>query len=379
MRRVATAPLLALGVAVGLLVAACSSPAVSTDSRSLEQYGLSSSGQGTMAPGGQVQGARATAIATMMAGTPGPIRVQLTLRDMAQLNQQLQILAGNSPTAVQLLAMVQDASDLMLRFSQEVSLMTPQEQDQALGMMSDITMGMSQVVQTYASQVSAATTPGTVTPGATMQATPTPGMMSALQMMAAIQQLRQQEMTLANDQPTYADITNILDQMNQMLVSIRQQLGQLSTSELENLTGSMAQAMADLEQVMRTRIRMDIGSVPTVAPNQTVLPTLSTTPTLGPTTVPPTTTTPAATVAPTSAATVAPTAAATVAATVAPTVAPTVAATVAPTVAATVAPTVAATVAATVAPTVAETVAPTPAAPMVPTKGPPMAAPVPTP
>ncbi|MCL4533821.1 MAG: hypothetical protein M1370_01500 [Bacteroidetes bacterium] len=307
MRRVAMAPLLALGVAAGLLVAACSSPAVSTDSRSVGQYGPGGnpSGQWTAAPGGQVQGARATAAAvgTSVAATPGPLRVQVTLRNMDQLREQLQILAGNRPTAVQLLAMVQDASGLMFELSQEISLMTPQQLDQAFGEMSDVTQEMSQVVQTYSNQVAAAATPGTMmtpgammgTPGTMMQGTPMPGMMTAQQMMSAIQQLRQQEMDLAGDQPTHADIINVLDQMNQMLVIIHQQLGQLSTSDLENLTASMGQAMADLGPVMQTRIRMDIGSVPTITPNQTVLPTLSTTPTLGPTTVPPATTTPAVT------------------------------------------------------------------------------------
>ncbi len=305
MRRVAMAPLLALGVAAGLLVAACSSPAASTDSRSIGQTGPGGnpSGQWTAAPGGQVQGARATAAAvgTRVAATPGPLRVQVTLRNMDQLDDQLQILAGNRPTAVQLLAMVQDASGLMFELSQEISLMTPQQLDQAFSEMSEVTQEMSQVVQTYSKQVAAGATPGTTmtpgammgTPGTMMPGTPMPGMMTAQQMMAAIQQLRQQEMDLAANQPTHADIVNILDQMNQMLVIIHQQLGQLSTSDLEDLTASMGQAMAELGPVMQTRIRMDIGSVPTIGPNETVLPTLSTTPTLGPTTVPPSATTPA--------------------------------------------------------------------------------------
>ncbi len=290
MRRVAIAPMLATAAAVALLTAACSSPAATTDSRSVGQYGPGSgtsmpmAGPGTMGPG---VGATVAAVGTSIAGTPGPLRVQVTLRNMDQLREQLKILAGNSPTPVQLLAMVQSASNLMYELSQEISLMTPQQQDQAFGMMSDITKEMSLVVQTRASQVSAPTTPAAtaVTPSTMMQGTPMPSMMSVQQMMAAILQLRQQEMKLANDQPTYADIINILGQMHQMLVSIRQQLSTTSTADLESLTASMAQAMADLGPVMRTRIRMDIGSVPTVAPNQTVLPTLSVTPTLGPTTV----------------------------------------------------------------------------------------------
>jgi len=268
-----------------------------------------------MAPGGQLQGARATAAAvgTRVAGTPGPLRVQVTLRDMDQLRQQLAILASNSPTDIQLLAMVQDASGLMFELSQEVPAMTPNQLDQALGKMADITTEMSRVVQTHASQMMGMATPGTMTPGAmvgtpgaggtptpfaTVPATTTPGVVGARQLMAAIQQLDQQEMNLASDQPTYEDITNVLGQMNQLLMSIRSQLRQLSAADLQDLTASMGQAMADLEPVIRTRIRMDVGVVPTVAPNQTVLPTLAATPTLGPTTVPPATATPVASPAP---------------------------------------------------------------------------------
>ncbi len=307
MRRVGMGPLIVLGAALTLLVSACGSPVGFSNS--------SVSGQA---------GAQATAAATSLAGTPGPAAVQHTLADMDQLRRQLQILAAGSPTPTDLIAMTQRAANLMFQFSLEVSQMSPQDRDQALSSMADITAQMAQVVQTRANQVGTTVTPGTTTPGAgtpgtmmgtpgtmmgtpgTMMGTPgammgpggtpvptaataTPSPMTVQQMMAAIQQLRQKEMNLSNDQPTYQDIIGIIDQINQMLVAIRGQVTQLSNTDLQNLTTNLGQALDDLVAVMQTRARIETGSVPTIAPNQTVLPTIPTTPT-------PATATPAATV-----------------------------------------------------------------------------------
>lgn len=298
MGRVGMGLLIGLGAALVLSVSACGSP-----------VGFSNS---SVSPQGG-QGARATAVATSMAGTPGPVAVQHTLGDMDRLRTQLQILAGSSPTPIELIAMAQRASNLMFQLSLEISQMSPQERDQALNRMANITAHMAQVVQTRANQVGASTTPGTTpgagTPGAmvgtpgTMMATPgtametpgsvispggtpsptaataTSGPMTVQQMMASIQQLRQREMDLSNDQPTYGDIIAVINQINLMVVAIQGQAAQLSDSDLQSLTTNLGQAMDDLVAVMQTRARIETGSVPTITPDQTVLPTLQTTPT----------------------------------------------------------------------------------------------------
>ncbi|MHB1159933.1 MAG: hypothetical protein ACYC3V_06325 [Chloroflexota bacterium] len=274
MRRMAMRPLWVLGAAIGLLVAAC---APSPGDNDAGQFGPSSSRFGTpragmATPTGEVMGARATAVATRTLATPGPLRIQGTLREMDRFQDQLRIWSGGTPTPSDLYSMTQRAADLMAELHLEISQMTPSERDQALQSMSNVLLEMTRVVDTHARQAAAMGTPGammggTATPGAMMRATPTAGAgtMGPEQMMAEIDRLRDQEMRLATGQPTPDDIIAILDRMQLVLVGMRQQLTQLSTQELENLTGNLASAMDDLVPVVETHLRQEYGFVPTAA------------------------------------------------------------------------------------------------------------------
>ncbi len=333
MGRVAMSPLLVLGAAIGLLVAACAPSPGSNESGAFGQqagstpprYGTPYMGTGT--PGAEIRGAAATAVATRMLGTPGPVRIQGTLRDMDQFQDQLRSLASGTPTPSDLLGMVKHADDLMAELHLEIGQMSPQERDQALQSMSDIMLEMSRVVDTHARQRSAMGTPGiaTRTPGAMMTPTHTPmpmmmgtatptmagAAMGPEKMMAYVDQLRDQMMRLAANQPTEDDLIALMDRLQLIMVAMRQQLGQLSTQDLEALTGNLSAAMDDLVAVMETHLRLETGSVPVVgsptaaavmSPTATMTPVLTATmtpiPTATMTPVPTATMTPVPTATP---------------------------------------------------------------------------------
>lgn len=301
MERVLRGTLLALALTIGVFVAACAAEQQEEELSAVGSVGRTSVQQVTpgpngMAPGmmmgtptGEVRGARATPAIT---GTPSPADIQATLRNMDQFRDRLRNLAGNLPTASDLMSMVQTAEMLMAELHTEVSVMSANEVDLGLAKMEGVVVEMGRVVDSYSRQVQPGATPGALTPtpmvaGATPMATPAmePGPMTAQQLMMRIDQLRDQLMRMANGQPTAQSIINALDSMQTIIADMRQQLGTLSTRDLEALTGNLADAMNDLSLVMETYLRQT-GTAPTMTPTTMPSPTPSPSPTLMPSPTP---------------------------------------------------------------------------------------------
>lgn len=289
-----------LGVAVGLLVAACASSPSATDSRAV--------GQGDMPPAysstAGVLGAQATARAGGAVATASPAMIQATLTNLDQFRDQLNQLAGGSPTTTDLIAMAQKASALMNDIRSEIAQMTPEQKDAALARMSEISLQMSRVVQAR-ERVQAASgtvtarrtmtpdpmmTPGAMmggrggTPGAMMSGTPG-AMMSGQMLIAAVDELRNRMMSLASNQPSNQDIEGVIDHLQYLLVTARQQWNSLSPSEQEQFVDDLTRAFNDLLPVIQARIQVETGSVPTVTIEPTMTSTAAPTSTTGPTSV----------------------------------------------------------------------------------------------
>lgn len=267
-----------LGVAVGVLVAACASSPSATDSRAVGQSDMPPAYSSTAG----VLGAQATARAGGTVVTPSPAMIQATMANLDQLRDQLNALASGSPTPTDLIAMVQKASALMNDIRTEISQMTPEQKDAALARMSEISLQMSRVVQARERIQAASGTPvarRTLTPGAMMtpgaMATTTPGpMMSGQMLIAAVDELRSRMMSLASGQPDNQDITGVIDQLQFLLVSARQQWNSMTPSEQEMFVDDLTRAFNDLLPVIQTRIQQETGAVPTV----TLAPTMTSTP-----------------------------------------------------------------------------------------------------
>lgn len=289
MERVLRGALLALALTIGVFVVACAPAGEDEDMSSSSNVGRSSVQQVTPGPDVIAPGLMSTPTPAVrvtptprIVGTPSPADIQNTLRDMDQLQDRLRILAGDVPTASDLMDMVQQAWMLMDEFHMQVAQMSHNETDLALSNMSDIVALMARVVDTYDRQVQPGITPGVNTPtpiiaGATpmptpvMQETPIPGPVNAQQLMMRIDQLRDQLMRMADGQPSAQSIINALISMQAIINDMRLQLGTFSTQDLEALTGNLADAMDDLSMVMETYLRQR-GDIPLATPTPGVIP-----------------------------------------------------------------------------------------------------------
>ncbi len=285
MERVVKGILLALGMAMGLLAVACSSNAA--DSSVAGDIGRSSAQQVTPGPRMMTPGPAVGATPTgtprrgratpTMVGTPGPARIQATLRDMDQLRDRLRNLAGGTPTGSDLVNSAQSATVLVGELHMEISQMTPEEHDQALTRLNEVLAQLGQVVDTYGRQVRPTGTPGAMTPtpgGMDPRATPTmmrgtPGPATAQELMTRIDQLRDQLMRMASGQPTAESIAIAVDSMRTTVTDVHQRLGTLSTQDLEALTGNLADAMDDLTLAIETYVRQS-GMAPAATPSPTM-------------------------------------------------------------------------------------------------------------
>lgn len=306
MRRAAMSVLVGLGAALALAVAACApaeppptptpqmvnlapqlglaTPEVTTPTPGAE---AAAPGTGTPAPAAaspgteanatsteEVRGAQATPSPT---ATPDTETVQALMRDIQQFQSQLQRWEGGKPSPNDLVDMVERAGLLMMDLSQTIPEMAMREREQALGMMSDVVHLMPRVVQTHAQQLSGQVTPvgtqeaelamGTpTTPTPLPAAAPTPTTEGFQQMMARIDQLRNELMRLASNEPSHADIIRVMDEMEGVLVTMAQQVDQLSTQEMEVLTSDLALALDDLVIVMEAHLQQEMGLAPQSSP-----------------------------------------------------------------------------------------------------------------
>jgi len=314
MRRVAMGILLGLGTLVALQVAACTPSQTSTGPVQADRSGAfqtDGSGFTRMTPsaaadtpsgytGGagyafgatptsDVMGAQATPGYTF-GTTPSPgvmgaqatpaVSAQSMLRDMDQFQNRLRNLAGGSPTPQDLVSVTQQASSIMGDLDQNITGISAPDRQQLLSKMSDIVGEMANVVQTRARQMGGWAIPlpemmgtpgpmagvyGTPTPFGTAAAIPPSGMASAQQMMTAIDQLRDQEMQLAGNQPNWMDAVSVMGRMRQMLSEMSVQSGQMSDQDLQAVVDNMTQATNDLVTVIETYVRQEAGATPSAA------------------------------------------------------------------------------------------------------------------
>jgi len=220
---------------------------------------------------------------------------------MEQLRDNLRNLAVGTPMARQLLEAAQRLQYQSAEFRNELPQMAPEQRDLALATLGDAMVELERTITNYNNRTMAVGTPDPLTPtpramvrgatpGAATRGSPTP--ITAQDLMARLDQERDQLMALANGQPTAEDLAMSLDSLQTTVTDIRQQLSTLSERDQETLASNLSGAMEELVLALDTYLHQ-AGAVPaaTSSPGPSMMPSPSPSPSPSPNPSPSPTTT----------------------------------------------------------------------------------------
>ena len=221
----------------------------------------------TVAPGAtaaatsQVQGARATPEGTVTS-TDG----QGLLQEMEQFQGKLRQLAGDNPQQAGLTQMTEQATQLMQRLNQGFTGLDPRVKDRALGLMSDTSRLMGNVVETYAKQhPSEGGQPGLSPPPNYMAPTREPTAVAPLgarQTTNAIEQLRTEMRQMASGTPSGSDISVMFGRMGLIFQTMQAQLDTVLESDVQVMVQGMTAAMDEMDKVMQVYVQQQPPATP---------------------------------------------------------------------------------------------------------------------
>jgi hypothetical protein len=195
-----------------------------------------------------------------------PTEIQLTLRTMTQLGEHLRSLALGVPTGADLVTATQQTASLMVQVQGQLLQMGFTERQQAMQLEQDLVSGIGRAQTIYIYQGSstgpttslgtAVAVPGTplVVIGTPMPpaaiAPPTPAESIAYN----IQQLQLNAAAMGMGHPDDGDISTWLTSMASVLSTMRQLVHQLDPSDLEQLSGGVAQATTAMIAAMQAYV-----------------------------------------------------------------------------------------------------------------------------
>ncbi len=194
-----------------------------------------------------------------------PTDIQLTLRTMTQLGDYVRGLSLGVPTGSDLVTVTGQTASLMTQVQQQIPSMNFTQRQQAIQLEQELVSGIVQAQSIYIYQGSSTgptTSLGTpvVVPGTPLVVIGTPVPPSQFPPFPAqvlsddIQQLQLNAAQMATGHPDNSAITTWLTSMTSTLSTLRQLVSQLDPSDLEQLSGGVAQATTTMIRAMQAYV-----------------------------------------------------------------------------------------------------------------------------